>query len=205
MKEIETLCKGCVFGLFEKDNEANKEVQVGCHINLLDKFNVDINTYEEDDIKYFGIPNRVCVFNRGVKWSDEKSQTQFVKMSENQTDALATIARDEVKFRNTCIIMFNEYNTLDDLQITIDNLQSMTLRPVHVIILNNTNISRYEMLEYCIKNIDIQWRVEDIYEDTQDVNRILDIGFRKSKTIWMTTIPAGETLPLNFLKQLTKN
>lgn len=204
MTEIETLCKGCIFGLFEKNEETNQEIQVGCHMGLLDKFGIDINTYEEKNIKYFGIPNRVCVFNRGMKWADEKSQTKFAQQSESLVEALTQIARQEVQFRNTCVIVFDTHNTLDDLKITVDNLQSMDLKPIHIIILDNSNISRYNMLEWCIKNIDMQWRVEDIYEDTQDINRILDIGFRKSKTIWMTTIKAGATLPLNFFDEIDK-
>jgi hypothetical protein len=195
MSEIETVCQTCIFATYE--DPTDDALQTGCLAGRLDKFKetgVELIEYEDEHgHKFFGIPNRLCVYYRNKNWLDRQPEE----------DDKVAIVRDEITLRMEAIIYINSKSNFQDMGLTVDSLSRGKIKPTTITFCDHKNIKPSTFRKWvegrCNK---MGWRAEHIREPKSDFLRCVDICMKRVKTQFVSVFSAGFKVPEDFISSL---
>jgi len=196
---VETVCKDCVFATYEDPEDIN--LQTGCQANMLQRFEdtgVTLNEYidEDQNQKFFGIPGRVCLYNRPQSWKD--------LLEAKQNTDLIGVARDEMTLRMEVIVYIGEEDDFTTIGMTLDSLAHNKLKPSKVVLCDHQNIRPSALRTWLAGRVPLAWRAEHIREGDADFMRVVDIGAKKTTSEFFAIFRAGEVVPKDFISSLDK-
>lgn len=188
---IQTICKNCIFAKFNEKN-----VQVGCIIDRLDKFsslpNIKVLTIKGEEKEYFLIEDRICNTCRDETWA-KKHQKDIIK------DVF-----DEIQIRYLIIVLAND--NWEDITKTIQSIHEQSL-PVEEIVLvrkQDSIFSATSLSELLANKGFKHWRLGRFLTDNQFIYYTDGIVGDARNTNYYMSISAGKVLHRDTFKKIDK-
>jgi hypothetical protein len=167
ISRIHTACKECVFASY------NDKTQVGCEMDLLDKYKSKdttiIEAYDEDK-EFYILNNRKCIGFRKNSW--------FNKFGDNLTlqDKKEKVL-DSFKLRYMLLVDLKRFTT-DSLEKLFDDLSKMDIKPSKIILVryNYANkIFDYDYIKEILEksNLGCAWRLQTMLDESVGIKSVL--------------------------------
>ena len=161
--QLTTACKDCVFA-----NYIGK-TQTDCKLGRIEKFKqngVDIIEAEDLEENEFFVVESWCNYYRDEEW---------IKSLSADIDDLSAQVKKEAIFPVGFIVLFNENNTIEQLEITTSMIKDME-KVAYVVVANSSNL----------EDIDVITKVQELFEDSEidfKVTKIMDNDFNQNQII----------------------
>ncbi len=184
-KEIQTLCKDCVFAKFHEDGFQN-----GCSLGRLERFQKNQRLSFLDD-KTYRIKG-ICNTFRNSEWAVKK-----LPGAAEEQDAINLVMK-EVETPVSFIVFFKKENTLDQLDKFVESCENQIIKPKEIHIINEAkdpNISDFlhEM------ELDITWKLLKSKENSEA--SLIDESFRLMRySTYFSIFYLPFSVPKNFIE-----
>jgi len=192
--EVKTECKDCCFA------EMQNEIQSGCKVGQLEKLvdiGCDVAKEGTDETHYTYIINgRYCNKKRSKIWMETNVNNPFGQLSK------------ELEIKYDVVIVFDNDNTLDDLDKSLSDLPDPPrVETVHIIH-NSDKISYGEVRMWLGKKFGHttkKWLLTYIVETPRpDYYNAVDFATTRLACGFYVAIKSGETLPKNLFSWINK-
>jgi len=183
---IATSCEICVFATWQ-GNE-----QKGCKLNRISKLvenGAELDKVTENGKTHFNILNRWCNKCRNTDWGDRHPKRKW-----------AEIASKEVQLKYDIIVYCEGSNTLEDIEKSLDFINTQTLLPNKVIFVIDFDFKTdiddvVNLVRDSSKTI---WNVISVKEGAQP----LDEAAKSVDGFYYCVFGAGVHIPNNFLSKI---
>lgn len=194
---IDTSCGTCIFATYDE-----QQTQNGCVANVLSRIKKTTELTEGKDKRFLRIINFACPFWRPQGWLERFRTEDETSPPDDAT--LVAAARKEVTLAAD-IVVYCDYNTtFDSLAKTITSIESMQLGPRRLYVANNGMVKPTEMFKWAVDNINMPWRVENVFTEETDKIRATDTVSDKCPNIFISLFKAGFEVPTDFLACIDK-
>lgn len=191
IETIDTICRHCVFA--EWDLFPNNETQIGCNLDLLDKYSAvtDVEDVIEEDYKYKKIRHRMCIGCRGKSWQDKYKDNLYEQI------------KQEWRVEYTTLLVFNEESVIEDLQRSVGSINELKNQPSKVIVVsNNANYKIFDIKEI-LKTLKCKWRISAVQQDFS-IEYFIDCVAKEFEGIY-TSIYMSGAMVYDIFDKLTED
>ena len=196
-----TLCKNCIFADYDK------EVQIGCKANRLEKFeqaNIPILELNEDNNESsLIVEGKVCVYYRNKEWMKSKYEDK------SEADIL-DIVKKELRIPYHVLLFVRKEDTVDSLKLRLSELENQKIKPkiVTIIRLHTTHGSASDIMKLCQQNSFDHWRIQTIPTVDQIDTDIIDLAYDSTKSMkymFYITLECSQPIPSAMSKDIHKS
>lgn len=191
-KKVIASCKGCFF--------AHKIgiTQVGCELNKIQSFRdagAQVVAAEDEDEEFY-IIDRFCSTYRDKGWGDSFDDTKAQILLETSIP---------VNF----IILHSAKSTLEELEVTLKDIQRQDNKPVGVtIVVQDKDINdgfglRHRTHEY-LDRVDVAFYIVTMLDKKSEELQMVDEAFNKCINGYYTVFRSGSNIPQNFIMKINE-
>lgn len=218
-KVVQTLCQNCVFAEHEDSGPEDRVVQTGCSLGRLEKLEANgatISNVVGKKEDFYVIEGRICNTCRGPKWKND--------VEEKGINDIKLYVRDEINVKCTFIVYLGPGQAIEDAAYTAKSIDEQDLPASKIIIMNNSGVQPMDFVnQFREFNVKTEWYMEYVAEmQSEDVlaalegedrivkdqliqemyMRCIDLGAKKTKTIYYAVFNAGDKVPTNYLHDI---
>lgn len=197
--ELTTSCKECVFAEYEE------KTQTGCKTGRLDKYRekgVDIIEAEDLEENEFFVIESWCNHYRDKDWAESKD------ISEDQESNLLNKMREETVPPLGFLVLFDKNSTLDDLNLTIEQIKLVEDKISYIIISDSSEEEYTTMVDNCQKvfgeESEHDWKLSKLVEKDAENLRSIDLVFSHIKNGYYYVLKSGQEPVTNIVELLDK-
>jgi len=182
---ITTSCKGCVFATY------TDKQQSGCQLGRADKL-----TYETNEDGHYMV-QRFCNTYRPEEWLKELSLDEY----ENRHDVVLNETVPRVGF----FIIFDPTHNIEDLRITLEDIQRQTIPPRYVAVINSKVEYNIEIQAIFKEMFDFDVTMHHIVQMSsfpEDHNLLVDEAFTHAKNGWLYITYSHEKIDRDLVSKM---
>lgn len=202
MEKTQTLCKDCIFAVYNNENTQ----QVDCKLGRLEKYRelgclVDAKEKETGRMSYV-IDNRVCMACRNHKWLEMK---EYADAPEDEWESLV---KKEMAIQYQAIVFYD--STEEDLKKTVLSLANQSIKPKKIIIVSRAGIGETaKFVEWLAPSLDdenqpIEWKVQNILNPTFSNEECIDLIQSVGPRQYYSVFNSGLEIPPDIFSQVNE-
>ena len=182
---ITTSCKGCIFANY------SNSTQSGCQLGRAEKL-----TYEIDEDGHYMVQH-FCNTYRPEEWLKELSLDDY----ETRHDVVLEEAIPRVGF----FVVFDPSHGIDELKITLEDIQHQTIAPRYVAVINSKveyNPEIQTMFKEMFDLEDTMHHIVQVSKMPEDHNLLIDEAFTHAKNGWLYINYSGERIDRELISKM---